>query len=80
MQAKKTVNYAESSDEDEDVIMPRKARQTRTRNRTRAALDDDEEDEYVGGNDDVVDYDIDDDGDSGLPNEKMSIKVTDHSQ
>lgn len=60
MQAKKTVNYAESSDED-DVIMPRKARQTRSRIRTRAALDDDneDEDEYVGENDNIPD-DIDD--------------------
>lgn len=54
-QAKKTVNYAESSDED-DVVMPRKARQTRSRNRTRVPLDDDEaEDEYVGGNDYILD-------------------------
>lgn len=33
--------------------MPRKARQTRTKNRSRAAVldDDDDDDEYEGGND-----------------------------
>ncbi|ROW04721.1 hypothetical protein VMCG_04876 [Cytospora schulzeri] len=59
---KKAVNYAETSDDDEDeIIMPRQARQARNRTRGRAAIkdDDDDEDEYKGGNDDVLE---DDDG------------------
>lgn len=74
-QAKKTVNYAESSDED-DVIMPRKARQTRSRNRTRAPLDDDneDEDEYAGAN-------VFDDDDGRCPKEEeMATQETDNLQ
>ncbi|KAF3764233.1 hypothetical protein M406DRAFT_42775 [Cryphonectria parasitica EP155] len=57
LQARKAINYAESS-EDEDVIMPRKARQARTKARARApVLDEDDEDEYDGGNDEIIEDD-----------------------
>lgn len=40
------------------MIMPRQARQVRTKIRARAALvDDDDEDEYQGGDDDLVEAD-----------------------
>ncbi|CAN8100993.1 unnamed protein product [Discula destructiva] len=61
--SRKTVSYAEpSDDEDEDVIMPRTARQSRTKNRTRVAVlddDDDDDGEYEG--DDLCLEDFDDD-------------------
>lgn len=57
LQAKKAISYAEPSDDD-DVVVSRKARLSRTKNRTRAAVveDDDDEEEYQGGDvfDDVV--------------------------
>ncbi|KAI1098555.1 DNA mismatch repair protein Msh6 [Jackrogersella minutella] len=43
---KKTVNYAESSDEDEDVFLAMKASQARRRGRHQARVVDDEEDNY----------------------------------
>ncbi|ROV99650.1 hypothetical protein VSDG_03104 [Cytospora chrysosperma] len=60
---KKAVNYAETSDDDEDeIIMPPKARQARNRTRARVAIkdDDSDEDEYDGGNDEVLEDDDDD--------------------
>lgn len=60
--AKKTVNYAESSDEEDEVVSSRNTRPTRNRNRARTAVmdDDDNEDEYKGGLDEVLDEDDDD--------------------
>ncbi|KAJ0122142.1 dna mismatch repair protein msh6 [Diaporthe amygdali] len=60
--AKKTVNYAESSDDEDEVIMSRKTRPTRNKNRARAAVldDDEDEDEYEGPIDDAFDDDDDD--------------------
>lgn len=40
------MNYAESSDDEEDVFMPRNARQSRTKSRARTrTLDDDDDDD-----------------------------------
>ncbi|PSR97212.1 muts domain V [Coniella lustricola] len=79
--ARKTVNYAESSD-DEDVIMPRNARLSRSRSRARnQILNDDEDDgdddfdaadiDNVGDDDDdMVDFVASDDSDAPVKNKK----------
>lgn len=56
--AKKIVNYAESSEDEDDVVMPSKSRPTRNRNRARAAVldEDDDDDEYEGA-EDLMDLD-----------------------
>lgn len=59
--AKKAVNYAEPSDDEDEDIMSHKTRPTRNKNRARAAVldEDDDEDEYEGPLDDAFDDDDD---------------------
>ncbi|KAI0881392.1 DNA mismatch repair protein Msh6 [Annulohypoxylon maeteangense] len=56
---KKTVNYAESSDDDEDVFVSLKASQARRRGRQQSRVVDDEEDDYEESKDVALDDDDD---------------------
>ena len=57
LQVKKTVNYAESSDEDEDVFTALQSRQSQRRNRAKTVVLDDEDDDFDLGNDVEADED-----------------------
>ncbi|OTB02721.1 hypothetical protein M426DRAFT_13323 [Hypoxylon sp. CI-4A] len=60
---KKTVNYAESSDEDQDVFATMNASQARRRTRQKSRVVDDDEEDYQENNKDVVAEDEDDEMD-----------------
>ncbi|CAK7262713.1 DNA mismatch repair protein msh6 [Sporothrix epigloea] len=79
---RKPIQYAESSDDDEDVFMSMKANQRRVRNRTRVAKDSDDE-EYVSGNgevaadddDEMADFVVSDESDVPLKKRKRPAKA-----
>ncbi|KAI1372382.1 DNA mismatch repair protein Msh6 [Hypoxylon crocopeplum] len=80
--AKKTVSYAESSDEDEDVFVAMKASQSRRRGRQRPRVDDDEGDDYEEGkdvvpddeDDEMADFVVSDDSDGPTKKRKRPAK------
>ncbi|KAI0893582.1 DNA mismatch repair protein Msh6 [Annulohypoxylon nitens] len=79
---KKTVNYAESSDDDEDVFESLKASQTRRRGRQQSRIVDDEEDDYeedknVANDDDddeMADFVVSDESDGPTKKRKRPSK------
>ncbi|CAK7563881.1 MAG: DNA mismatch repair protein msh6 [Sporothrix epigloea] len=79
---RKPIQYAESSDDDEDVFVSMKANQRRVRNRTRVAKDSDDED-YVSGNgevaadddDEMADFVVSDESDVPLKKRKRPAKA-----
>ncbi|KAI1137323.1 DNA mismatch repair protein Msh6 [Hypoxylon sp. FL0543] len=82
--AKKTINYAESSDEDEDVFVAMKASQTRRRGRQQARIvdEDDEDDDYEENkntpaedeDDEMADFVVSDESDAPTRKRKRPSK------
>ena len=66
-QVKKAINYAESSDdEDQDVFATLKAKRARANNRVRPSVVDDDEDDFDGDNGDPEEED-------GMPKNLSSL-------
>ncbi|KAI2467626.1 DNA mismatch repair protein Msh6 [Annulohypoxylon bovei var. microspora] len=82
IKTKKTVNYAESSDDDEDVFANLKASQTRRRGRQQSRVVDDEEDDYeesknaavADEDDEMDDFVVSDDSDAPTKKRKRPSK------
>ncbi|KAI1459819.1 DNA mismatch repair protein Msh6 [Annulohypoxylon moriforme] len=79
---KKTVNYAESSDEEEDVFVSLKTSQSRRRGRQQTKVVDDEEDDYEENkniapdddDDEMADFVVSDDSDAPTKKRKRPSK------
>ncbi|XXH05300.1 hypothetical protein Hte_011725 [Hypoxylon texense] len=80
--AKKTVNYAESDDEEEDIFSSIKASQARRRGRQRSNVIDDDEEDYDEGkdapledeDDEMADFVVSDDSDAPARKRKRQSK------